>query len=32
MGRNGIGFELDEKYREECMRRLETESRLRTYL
>ena len=25
MGRNGIGFELDEKYREECMRRLETE-------
>lgn len=25
MGRNGIGFELDEKYKEECMRRLETE-------
>lgn len=25
MGRNGVGFELDEKYYEECMRRLETE-------
>lgn len=25
MGRNGIGFELDEKYRQECMRRLEIE-------
>lgn len=24
MGRSGIGFELDKKYKEECMRRLET--------
>lgn len=31
MGRNGIGFELDEKYREECMRRLETEGTMPAY-
>lgn len=28
MGRNGIGFEIDGRYEEECMRRLETEGNM----